>query len=296
MLTAQLQSYIQRYQYFSEKRISITPDQAYLGGSWAQQEICNELMPLEKKITLQLIATQEEYQFTPATVSGATATSPVQLTVTGHPFNTGDTVFVASVGGITGASGYFTATKVNANTISLNGSTGTGTYTSGGMVYHGLSAAVDIKNIARTIAPYGAIKRKLIQTVESERGYFTDASGEDISGGVAANSYDVVYEDPIRLAFRPVPTTSQTVNVIIYRRPLPPEALSATVNPILTPQFDKTLYLGALCQVFDLLQLEEAESVIAKVRSDYEMEKDRQKTILANARKVRKEIGRTFKW
>lgn len=51
------------------------------------------------------------------------------------PFVTGDLVYVANVGGVTGATGRFTATVVNSTHITLDGSTFGGTYTSGGTIY-----------------------------------------------------------------------------------------------------------------------------------------------------------------
>jgi hypothetical protein len=68
------------------------------------------------------------------TVTGATNASPIVITSNGHRLATGDRVAIASVGGNTAANGTWEVTKVNANTFSLNGSTGNGSYTSGGTV------------------------------------------------------------------------------------------------------------------------------------------------------------------
>lgn len=66
------------------------------------------------------------------TVTGATAASPVVVTSASHGLSTGMRVVTASIGGITGATGTFIVTVVDANSFSLNGSTGSGSYTSGG--------------------------------------------------------------------------------------------------------------------------------------------------------------------
>ena len=69
-------------------------------------------------------------------VTGATQANPVVLTVTGHPFTTGDAVTVTSVGGMVEINDRtFTITVVNANSISLDGEDGSGhtAYTSGGL-------------------------------------------------------------------------------------------------------------------------------------------------------------------
>ncbi len=65
-------------------------------------------------------------------ITGATNASPIVITSANHGLNTGSRVKVASVGGNTAANGTFIVTRVDANTFSLDGSTGSGSYTSGG--------------------------------------------------------------------------------------------------------------------------------------------------------------------
>jgi hypothetical protein len=66
------------------------------------------------------------------TVTGATNASPIVITAAKHGLRTGDTVLVAGVGGNTAANGTFTITRLTVDTFSLDGSTGSGAYTSGG--------------------------------------------------------------------------------------------------------------------------------------------------------------------
>ena len=68
----------------------------------------------------------------PVSITGATNASPIVITSTGHLLNTGDTISISGVVGNTAANGIFTITKVDANSFSLNGSTGNGAYSSGG--------------------------------------------------------------------------------------------------------------------------------------------------------------------
>lgn len=68
----------------------------------------------------------------PVSLTGATNASPIVITSTGHLLNTGDTISISGVVGNTAANGIFTITKVDANSFSLNGSTGNGAYSSGG--------------------------------------------------------------------------------------------------------------------------------------------------------------------
>jgi hypothetical protein len=68
----------------------------------------------------------------PVAVTGASNASPIVVTSAGHSLNTGDAISISGVAGNTAANGTFTVTKVDANTFSLNGSTGNAAYTSGG--------------------------------------------------------------------------------------------------------------------------------------------------------------------
>lgn len=70
-----------------------------------------------------------------APVTGATDASPIALTAAGHGVQTGTKVNVAGVLGNTSANGEFTATRVDASTLSLDGSTGSGAYASGGTLH-----------------------------------------------------------------------------------------------------------------------------------------------------------------
>ena len=67
-------------------------------------------------------------------ITGATNASPIAITVDRSlGLNTGDTVVIRGVGGNTAANGSFTVTATSATTFTLDGTTGNGTYTSGGV-------------------------------------------------------------------------------------------------------------------------------------------------------------------
>ncbi len=71
----------------------------------------------------------------PLVVSGATNTSPIEITTSAaHGLTTGDFVFVDGVLGNTGANGFFSITVTSSTKFTLDTSTGTGAYTSGGLV------------------------------------------------------------------------------------------------------------------------------------------------------------------
>lgn len=65
-------------------------------------------------------------------ITGATNASPIVITSASHGLTTGAYVTITGVSGNTGANGTFQVTRIDADTFSLDGSTGTGTYTTGG--------------------------------------------------------------------------------------------------------------------------------------------------------------------
>lgn len=74
------------------------------------------------------------------TVTGGSLTSDyaVRLTVASHGYSTGDLVAVRNVVGLRGANGNWLVTNIDANTIELQNSIGSGTWSSGGTVVKGL--------------------------------------------------------------------------------------------------------------------------------------------------------------
>lgn len=70
--------------------------------------------------------------FESGTVTDATNASPIVITAASHGVTTGQPVTISGVLGNTAANGDFLATAINANTFSLDGSTGNDVYTSGG--------------------------------------------------------------------------------------------------------------------------------------------------------------------
>ena len=65
-------------------------------------------------------------------ITGATAASPIEITVNAdHNYSTGDLVYIRNVYGVLQANGTWVITVTGARTFTLNGSSGTGTYTGG---------------------------------------------------------------------------------------------------------------------------------------------------------------------
>jgi hypothetical protein len=67
------------------------------------------------------------------TITAATNASPIVITSAGHNLSTGTVVTISGVVGNTAANGTFQVTVVDANTFSLNGTTGNSAYVSGGL-------------------------------------------------------------------------------------------------------------------------------------------------------------------
>jgi hypothetical protein len=68
-------------------------------------------------------------------VTAALNQSPVQLTVPAHKLQTGTRVNVSGVGGLVTANGETTVTVVDANHVTLDGTSASNAYTSGGQVH-----------------------------------------------------------------------------------------------------------------------------------------------------------------
>jgi hypothetical protein len=122
-------------------------------------------------------------------ITGATKTNPISITSIGHGFATGDLVVINSVGGTTAANNtatapniYWTITVVNANTFTLNGSSGSasGTYTANTGTVYALA-----KSSNGTVIPSGAAitGRILIQIVDVNGNTF-DITRQILSMGV----------------------------------------------------------------------------------------------------------------
>jgi hypothetical protein len=65
----------------------------------------------------------------PTPITAATNATPIQITATAHGLITGEDAFISDVQGNTAANGFWTVTVIDANNITLNGSTGNGAYT-----------------------------------------------------------------------------------------------------------------------------------------------------------------------
>ncbi|WP_406696275.1 hypothetical protein V5E97_35330 [Singulisphaera sp. Ch08] len=100
-------------------------------------------------------------------ITGATNAAPIVVTSASHGQRTGDRVLISGVTGNTAANGTWTITVGNANTFSLNGSTGNGAYAGGGVW-------------------------RAVQGLEPVRPIVPVMEGEDISGGQGSIHFSIV--------------------------------------------------------------------------------------------------------
>ena len=93
----------------------------------------------------------------PRTIVSSTDATPIVVTLTGHPYSTGDEVMIVGHTINTNANGRWTITKVNANSFSLDNSTATGGGAGGaaGVVTDGLGQALDVSDY-KTVVFYFA--------------------------------------------------------------------------------------------------------------------------------------------
>lgn len=68
----------------------------------------------------------------PQDVEDATNAEPIEITITGHGYATGDKIKIEGVEGNTAANGCWTITVLDSDTFELEGSEGNGAYTEGG--------------------------------------------------------------------------------------------------------------------------------------------------------------------
>jgi hypothetical protein len=103
-------------------------------------------------------------------VTAATNATPIQITANSHGLVTGDVVTVTGVGGNIAANGTWIVTNTGINTVTLDGSVGSGTYTSGG----------SINNINYKTVKLATAQTKTVNNCET---VFTAANGSTVTLG-----------------------------------------------------------------------------------------------------------------
>lgn len=114
-------------------------------------------------------------------ITGATNASPISITATSHGRSEDDKVLITGVAGNTAANGTWQIAYVDANTFTLDGSTGNAAYTSGGQVIKWSSTFRKLKK-----------KDPREQNLQSRYKYYTE--GKTIVVDYYGYSYDIVID------------------------------------------------------------------------------------------------------
>ena len=139
------------------------------GGSVITIEILIAGVPASDAITNLNVYTSTSKDVTWSSTSSLSVTNAtnnagkIRLVVTAHGLSTGDQVVVSGVGGVSAANGTWVITVIDSNTIELNGSTWSGTYTSGGTVLKGNAYLTLVGDLGRTLKVTTGIDIKAIR-------------------------------------------------------------------------------------------------------------------------------------
>lgn len=104
-------------------------------------------------------------------ITGATNASPIVITSAAHGLTNGQTVVVSHVEGNRAANGTWVVANATTNTFELQGSTGTGTYTTGGDWYIGMTGgtSLSVAYVAASNGRYYAILPSTAQAIAGEK-------------------------------------------------------------------------------------------------------------------------------
>ena len=290
MTSARLAQLIGKHKLFGDRRITIEPERVYYAGTTAQQGILSELKILEQHGRLALIAGQERYQFSAIAVTALSDATPVVATAAGHVLNTGDQIALAGANATLNRR--WIVTKVDADTFSLDDSTAQGTGLTA-TAYHSLFAACDIKFIRKLSPNAGRLDPITPEQAEDDRERYGD---DDQSTVDEVNKYYVVIDEPLIVGVRGIPSEAILTEVLYYRRALPSEALSASINPIIPAQYDELLRRGTLYHLLDQMDEPGLEEMTENAFLKYEKEKARVANIVGMSRLVKPSGTGHLKW
>lgn len=105
------------------------------------------------------------------TITGATNASPIVVTSAAHGLSNGQTIVVSHVEGNRAANGTWVVANVTTNTFELQGSTGDGTYTTGGDWYLGMTGgtSLSVAYVAASNGRYYAVLPSTAQAIAGEK-------------------------------------------------------------------------------------------------------------------------------
>lgn len=327
MTSAELVGALARVHQIGDQSVRFGPDAVYYAATLAQKDILTTLKLLQREVQLGLAANQERYTFPVTAIANVTSsgisgpfytsdgqifytiegmpfyigTAPVSgvvIEATGHPFNTGDEVFINGVLGATEANGHWTLIRLDEDHFLLNDLLVASAYSSGGSIYHALNSGFEIlrDGVRITTGTDGeevmapTLNKKTLSEIELYRTEF-DAS----ETGNIINFYEM-YTDPLTIGFQAVPAGAGIAKIVLYRKPLPFEDVSVTANPIVPNLYDMLLILGARAYMYLLSDSNLAQLASEKSMAIFRQEMARVQGVHLNAKRVAAVGDGSMKW
>ncbi len=280
MLASDLVGKFSGYKYIGKEKVLVTPEDVYVAASLAQTEILRDCKLLQDKTSVIFTASTEQHTRQSRTVSTISGTTTVTVTTTEiHGYKTGEEYVIRGVKGFTGANGRFTITVTGTATFTLNGATGSGTYTSGGTIYPVIHSLIDLVG-GRMLSPDDVPLTKVdYAQVNQDREDFGSAS----ESGSVHRIYQLETDPPI-LGLQGIPYVDTTVEVLFYRIPLPNEDVTSSVNPIVPDKHRRLMELATKCFIYEDLDSTNALAYSMDLRKFLEIEKAKTNKSLAKYR------------
>jgi hypothetical protein len=287
MTSAELVDRVQNHRFFRNNAQLFNSGDVYPAATFAQKDICASMLILQDVCRLKLIANQERYQASTATITNITNAAPFQVTATAHGLNTGDSAIIGGVQGATGANGRWTSvTKIDADNFTVDGSTAPGVWTAGGTIYHTLYSALVIKSISKLDSPYGSIIETSKATVDFEKVNVTTAVAPE-----SVVKFYHIFTEPIIIGFEGIPNANINTEVTFNRKPVPTENISSTVNPIIQSQYDEVLFFGTLYRVLYNVEGDAAKAAMNEAMTMYSSIKGQTNDWLNKQRRPKREVA-----
>lgn len=286
MTSEELVGLLQGEYNYGGRSIDVKTDEVYFAARLAQKNILGQVRLLEARVNLSLVANKDTYQFPIRSISAVSddGNGALQITDTGHPFNTGDLLYVDR---LTGFSGWFNITKVDDDNYSLDGSTYTTvTVVVTARVYHALYAMVSVKpGTFVNLSSGNPLSEEYEAGVYRDGNVFLAQSPNDV------HRFALQATDPPTIIVQGIPSIAINTKLTIYRRPYPFENVSAAVDPIIPGDYENLLLTGT--RYFILLNRKDARlsKDIAELSRLFEVEKGNARRILAKLRRVEKARG-----
>ena len=133
----------------------------------------SNLSPISNTLAAQNLGTA-------GNITNATFTAPIQITSASHGLATGTIIKITGVGGNTSANGTWTIVALDANTFTLNGSSGNNTYTGSGTWVSGVST-INYTGVATT-TDSKVVRRQILRNTDGQAiTYYVDLDTTDLS-------------------------------------------------------------------------------------------------------------------